>query len=180
MIDVELTSESAQHTTLLFAGPSLVIEDRNVLDDASIPESKKCHELEVKCIPFGDARGLESDGRLVAFDDHRNDVIADSRERTKESLIRTGHVGAGARMAEIRRHDPRIRGVQRLQGDDIVPVERPKELVDDGPRVAGHRQRGGNQERGDVHGEGRPCGARSRRISVANSSTGVWSGSLTK
>ena len=67
-----------------------------------------------------------------------------------------------------------------VQGDDIVPVERPKELVDDGPRVAGHRQRGGNQERGDVHGEGRPCGARSRRISVANSSTGVWSGSLTK
>ena len=35
MIDVELTSESAQHMTSLFAGPSLVVENRDVLESGA-------------------------------------------------------------------------------------------------------------------------------------------------
>src|SRR5580692_9885581 len=87
------------------------VEQRIVLGDASGAESKERHQLEVKFIPGTTAGSHKSDRSLISVDHHRYDIIADVRKCAEDLLVGAGNIGAGARLAEIRRHQACIRRV---------------------------------------------------------------------
>jgi hypothetical protein len=114
-----------------FARPTPGVEHRIVLDDASGAESKERHQFEAKLIPGTTAGSNKTDRSLISVDDHRYDIIADVRICAEDLLVGAGNIRAGARFAEIRRHQARVRRVECLQRGDIVSVEGLKELIDE-------------------------------------------------
>src|SRR5271170_5635349 len=95
-----------------FARPTPRVEYCVILDDASGAESKERHQFEVKLIPGSTAGSHKTNRSLISVDDHRYDIIADVRECAEDLLIGTSNIRAGAHLAEIRRHQARVRRVK--------------------------------------------------------------------
>jgi hypothetical protein len=95
-----------------FARPTPRVEHGIVLDDASGAESKERHQLEVKFVPGTTAGSHKTNRSLISVDDHGYDIIADIRKCAEDLLVGAGNIGAGARVAEIRRHQARVRRVE--------------------------------------------------------------------
>jgi len=94
-----------------------------------------------------------------------------------EEMILRGRIAENNTPYRLSAHDM-LALIELAVWREFVRLHTSKEFFDDGPVTHRQRHRGGEHERDNFHCNGPPGGASGRRISVANSFTGVLSGSL--